>query len=117
MFGKILRPLIEIKSILSGQSLVPSSKLGQVFIKIIPKLLKVKEAIMGIVSVISSIGAGPILAIVAAIAEVCSHIALWKKSISGVIFRIKITLMMTLLRNIHGSMAIPLSITNQSWQR
>ena len=67
VFGKILRPLREIKGLISGQSLVPSSKLGQAFVKIMPKILKVKDAIMGIVSVISSIGAGPVLAVAAVV--------------------------------------------------
>lgn len=80
VFGKILRPLREIKGILSGQALVPSSKLGQAFVKIIPKILKVKDAIMGIVSLISSIGAGPVLAIVAVVALAIGGIVAFAKT-------------------------------------
>lgn len=65
--SKLVKPFTELKSIISGNALVPSTKLGQTFVNLATKGSKVLSIFKGLASAIAGIGAGPILAVVAVV--------------------------------------------------
>ena len=66
----VLKPLSELKALISGSSLIPSSGIGKGFLDIATKIFKIKDAFLAVAGFISSVGVAPILAVVAVITTV-----------------------------------------------
>lgn len=87
----VLRPFRELVSLISGKALSPSSKLGQFFVDLVPKILKVVDVVKNIGSAIAGIGAGPIAVIMGAIASVVAFALTQKDKFIGMLTTIKDT--------------------------